>query len=176
MLRGDLAARFVRLLDAKRTEVIVTGSSAALLSREIATALRVRGWRVLIHPFSFDEALRHQGRAPPDDAMVQTGRERGRLERALLDWLATGGFPEAQGLDPSSRHQLLRDYVDVAMLRDVVERHDVRNVTSLRWLVRQLLGNAGGMLSIEKFHAALKSQGIPIAKDTLHQFLGYLED
>ena len=169
--------RFVRrLLDAERTEVIVTGSSAALLSREVATALRGRGWRVLIHPFSFGEALRHRGRTLPDDAAVLTARERTRLERALLDWLGTGGFPEAQGLDPSSRHQLLRDYVDVAMLRDVVERHDVRNVTSLRWLVRHLLGNAGGMFSIEKFHAALKSQGIPIAKDTLHQFLGYLED
>ena len=87
--------------------------------------------------------------------------------RALLDWLGTGGFPEAQGLDTPSRHQLLRNYVGVAMLRDVVERHDVRNVTSLRWLVRHLLGNAGGMFSIEKFHAALKSQGIPIAKGHL---------
>ena len=169
--------RFVRrLLDAERTEVLITGSSAALLSREIATALRGRAWQVLIHPFSFEEALRHQGRSCPADPTVVTGRERARLERALLDWLETGGFPEAQGLDPASRHQLLRDYVDVAMLRDVVERHNVRNVASLRWLVRHLLGNAGGMFSIEKFHAALKSQGLPIAKDTLHQLLGHLED
>ena len=169
--------RFVRrLLDAERADVLITGSSAALLSREIATALRGRAWQVLIHPFSFEEALRHQGLALPGDPGVLTRRERGRLERALLDWLAAGGFPEAQGLDPASRHQLLRDYVDVAMLRDVVERHDVRNVAALRWLVRHLLGNAGGLFSIEKFHAALKSQGLPIAKDTLHQFLGYLED
>ncbi len=169
--------RFVRrLLDAERSEVLITGSSAALLSREVATALRGRAWQVLIHPFSLEEALRHQGREIPDDPAVLTGRERARLERALLDWLETGGFPEAQGLDPASRHQLLRDYVDVAMLRDVVERHDVRNVAGLRWLVRHLLGNAGGLFSIEKFHAAAKSQGLPIAKDTLHQFLGYLED
>ena len=169
--------RFVRrLLDSERTEVLITGSSAALLSREIATALRGRAWQVLIHPFSFEEALRHQGLALPRDPRVLTGRERGRLERAVLDWLAAGGFPEAQGLDPASRHQLLRDYVDVAILRDVVERHDVRNVAALRWLVRHLLGNAGGLFSIEKFHAALKSQGLPIAKDTLHHFLGYLED
>ena len=131
---------------------------------------------MLIHPFSFEEALRHQGRVLPDDPAVLTGRDRAHLERALLDWLEAGGFPEAQGLDASSRHQLLRDYVDVAMLRDVVERHDVRNVAGLRWLVRHLLGNAAGLFSIEKFRAALKSQGIPIAKDTLHQFLGYLED
>ena len=169
--------RFVRrLLDAERTEVVIAGSSAALLSREIATALRGRAWQVLIHPFSFEEALRHQGRALPDDPAVLTGRYRAHLERALLDWLEAGGFPEAQGLDAASRHQLLRDYVDVAMLRDVVERHDVRNVAGLRWLVRHLLGNAAGLFSIEKFRAALKSQGIPISKDTLHQFLGYLED
>ena len=62
------------------------------------------------------------------------------------------------------------------MLRDVVERHNVRNVTGLRWLVRHLLGNAGGLFSMEKFRAALKSQGIPIAKDTLHQLLAHLED
>ena len=169
--------RFVRrLLDAERTEVLITGSSAALLSREIATALRGRAWQVLIHPFSFEEALRHQGRSCPADPAVVTGRERAGLERALLDWLETGGFPEAQGLDPASRHQLLRDYVDVAVLRDVVERHNVRNVAALRWLVRHLLGNVGGMFSIEKSHAALKSQGLPVAKDTLHQLLGHLED
>ena len=169
--------RFVRrLLDTERTEVLITGSSAALLSREVATALRGRAWQVLVHPFSFEEALRHQGAALPDDPAGRTRRERTRLERALLDWLETGGFPEAQGLDPASRQQLLRDYVDVAMLRDVVERHDVRNVAGLRWLVRHLLGNAGGLFSIEKFHATLKSQGLPIAKDTLHQFLAYLED
>ena len=45
-------------------------------------------------------------------------------------------------LDVESRHQLYRDYVDVAVLRDVVERHQVRNVTALRWLMRHLLGNA----------------------------------
>ena len=57
------------------------------------------------------------------------------------------------------------------MLRDVVERHDVRNVAGRRWLVRHLPGNAGASFSIEKFHAALGSQGLAIAKDTLHQLL-----
>ena len=99
-----------------------------------------------------------------------------RLEREFTAWLLAGGFPEAQGLDTASRHQLLRDYVDVAVLRDVVERHSVSNVTGLRWLVRQLLGNAGGSFSVEKFHAALRSQGIAISRDTVHRFRAYLED
>jgi hypothetical protein len=169
--------RFVRrLLDAGGAEVVVTGSSATLLSREIGTALRGRAWPVLLHPFSFAEALAHQGLEVPGDAGLLTGAARGRIEHAFLHWLDVGGFPEAQPLDQASRRQLLRDYVDVAMLRDVVERHEVSNITGLRWLARHLLGNAGGHFSVEKFHRALKSQGIAVSRDTLHQLLMYLDD
>ena len=169
--------RFVRrLLDEQRTEVFVSGSSADLLSREIASSLRGRAWPVLIHPFSFEESCRHRGVALPEHGVIRSRRERVRLERAFMDWLHTGGFPEAQGLDAPSRHQLLRDYVDVAVLRDVVERHRVSNVTGLQWLVRQLLGNAGGLFSVEKFHGRLKAQGISIARDTVHRLLGHLDD
>ncbi len=94
----------------------------------------------------------------------------------MLDWLQAGGFPEAQGIDTASRHQLLRDYVDVAVLRDVIDRHEVSNVVGLRALVRHLLGNAGSMFSVEKFHAVLRSLGISIGRDTLHQLLAHLED
>lgn len=62
------------------------------------------------------------------------------------------------------------------MLRDVVERHGVSNVTGLRWMVRHLLGNAAARFSVEKFYAALKSQGLAISKDTVHQLLAHLED
>ena len=169
--------RFVRrLLDERRSEVFVSGSSAALLSREIATSLRGRAWPVLIHPFSFEEACRHRQISIPERWDILSRPERLGLERVFRDWLRTGGFPEAQGLDGPSRHQLLRDYVDVAILRDVVERHRVSNVTGLRWLARHLLGNAGGLFSVEKFHARLKSQGIAIARDTVHQLLGHLDD
>ena len=169
--------RFVRrLLDERRAEVFVSGSSAALLSREIASSLRGRAWPVLMHPFSFEETCRHRGIPVPERRDVLPRHERVTLERAFADWLRTGGFPEAQGLDASSRHQLLRDYVDVAILRDVVDRHRVSNVAGLRWLARQLLGNAGGLFSVEKFHGRLKSQGIAIARDTVHQLLGYLDD
>ena len=165
-----------RLLDADRAEVFVTGSSSRLLSREIASALRGRGWPVLLHPFSFEETLRHRGHSVPAGPNTMTRSQRLLIEQAFLDWLGVGGFPEAQDVDAATRRQLLRDYVDVAMFRDVVERHDVRNVTGLRWLVRHLLGNAACMFSVERFHSALRSQGIAIAKDTVHQLLSHLED
>lgn len=169
--------RFVRrLLDEEKMEILVTGSSAALLSREIATALRGRAWEVSLFPFSFEETLRHRGVTPPAPGALLGSAERSALERAFLDYLSEGGFPEAQGLDKATRHQLLGNYVDVAILRDVVERHNVANVIGLRWMVRHLLGNAASLFSVEKFYAALRSQNIGISKDTIHQLLAHLED
>lgn len=165
-----------RLLDSKPSDLYISGSSAALLSHEIATQLRGRGWKVLIHPFSFEEALRHSGTAASAGPRDATDEEAARLETALPEWLRAGGFPEVQGLPEAPRLQLLRDYVDVAILRDVVDRHAVRNVTGLRWLARHLLANAASSFSVERFHARLKSQGIAIARDTVHDYLGYLED
>ena len=169
--------RFVRrLLDAEKVEIFLSGSSAALLSREVATSMRGRGWEVLIHPFSFEEFLLHRGHPAPQAGAPVSAAERSALEHQLLAYLETGGFPEAQALSVADRHELLLRYVDVAMLRDVVERHGVANVTGLRWLVRHLLGSPGALFSVEKFHARLKAQGIAIARDTLHALLGHLED
>jgi len=118
----------------------------------------------------------HQRREPDKTSDRLTKAQRSSLEKDLLDYLAAGGFPEAQGLNQRDRNELLRGYVDVALLRDVIERHAVSHAVALRWLVRQLLSNAAGSFSVNKFHGDLKSQGIPIAKDTLHSYLGYLED
>ena len=169
--------RFVRrVIDSEKVEVFLSGSSAALLSREVATSMRGRGWEVIIHPFGFEEAQRHSGITPPADPRHVAAAERSALEQALLRYLEVGGFPEAQSLAVADRHELLLRYVDVAMLRDVMERHHVTNVTGLHWLVRHLLGNPGGLFSVEKFYARLKSHGVAIARDTLHALLGYVED
>ena len=169
--------RFLRRLqDTENVELRITGSSAALLSREIATALRGRAWEIPIYPFSFAEYLAHAGHPIPSRPDFLSSPERSSLESDFREWLVSGGFPEAQGQIEAVRRTILSDYVDVAMLRDVIERHGVSNVVSLRWMVRQLLGNAGSAFSVEKFHPALKSQGLAVAKDTVHQILSYLED
>lgn len=165
-----------RLLDSDRTEVVVAGSSAALLSREVATSLRGRAWEVRIFPFSFEEALRHRGEPVPAEASEFVGVTRTRLEGLFRHWLGTGGFPEAQGLDVGTRVRLLRDYVDIAVLRDVIERHRVRNPTALRWLVSQLLGAPAGLFSAEKFHRRMRAEGIAVSKDTVHELLAQLAD
>lgn len=165
-----------RLLDSEHIALFLSGSSAKLLSREVATSMRGRAVEAIVYPFSFREALRHHGREPQKPPSRLTKAERSSLDKDLHTYLATGGFPEAQGLDSRDRHELLKSYVDVVLLRDVIERHAVSHPIALRWMVRQLLGNPAGSFSVNKFYGDLKSQGIAIAKDTLHSYLAYLED
>lgn len=165
-----------RLLDEGRWELFLSGSSAKLLSREIATSMRGRGWEIAIHPFSFREWLRHHGHEIPEDAGRLTARKAARLDHHFASYLEGGGFPEAQDLSAADRRHLLQGYVDVLMLRDVIERHGVVNVTALRWMVRRLLGNPGGLFSVTKFEADLKSQGIAAGRESLYEMLGHLED
>ncbi len=165
-----------RLLDSGLHEVFVSGSSAKLLSREIATAMRGRAWEVMIQPFGFGEFLRHHGHDVPVDAGRLVARQRALMDHQFAAYLGQGGFPEAQGMTAPERRKLLQGYVDVVLLRDVIERHGVVNVTALRWLVRRLLANPAGHFSITKFAADLKSQGIPVGREMLYEFLEYLQD
>ena len=84
-----------------------------------------RAVEAVVYPFSFREHLRHHRREPDKASGRLTKAQRSSLEKDLLGYLAAGGFPEAQGLKVRERHELLRGYVDVALLRDVVERHAV---------------------------------------------------
>ncbi len=165
-----------RLLDTPRTEVVVSGSSAALLSREVATSLRGRGWEVPLHPFSFPEFLAHHDLEVPNDLERRSREGRARTENAFLRWLVTGGFPEAQAQPVDRRHWLLRAYVDIAVLRDVIERHRVRSPDALTFLVRQLLSAPAALFSVERFHRTLRSRGFRVSRATIHAFLSHLED
>lgn len=169
--------RFVRrLLDTPGHEIFLSGSSAKLLSREIATSMRGRAWEVPIHPFSFAEFLRHQALPVPADPALLNRQQIASLDHHFSRYLQTGGFPEAQGLTPVQRRQLLQGYVDVLLLRDVIERHRVANPTALRWLVRRLLSAPAGLFSVTKCAADLKSQGIPVSREHLYDFLSHLQD
>lgn len=164
-----------RLLDDENVGLFLSGSSAKLLSREVATSMRGRALEAVVTPFSLREALRHAGQEPAQTDRL-TKAQRSAIDHALIRYLAIGGFPEAQGIDERSRIELLRSYVDVLLLRDVIERHDLSQPQVLRWMVRQLLANTAGAFSINKFHADLRSRGVSVSKDTLHQMLAHLED
>ncbi|MEP6620791.1 MAG: ATP-binding protein [bacterium] len=165
-----------RLLDARDTEVFVSGSSAKLLSSEVHTSLRGRSMEVLVHPFSFREALRHAGAEPTIEWMRMGPAERAIVDSALRRYLEVGGFPEVQHIERRDRMSVLKGYVDLMVLRDVIDRHHVSNPEALRRMQRHLLTNPGGAFSVSKFHGDLKSQGLHVGQDTLYTYLGHLED
>jgi predicted AAA+ superfamily ATPase len=169
--------RFVRrAMDSERTEFVVSGSSARMLSREVHTSLRGRGMETVIRPFSFREFLRHRGEEPTKPAPQWTAAERSLVEKRHLEFLVEGGFPEAQGLARTVRIELLQGYVDTVLFRDVVERFEVSQVTALRWLVRQCLRNPAGSFSVHRLTQDLKSQGHGVARDSVNAMLGHLTD
>ena len=135
-----------------------------------------RALEVLLYPFSFREALRHAGVEPASPWGELPKAVRSDLDRRLRRYLLEGGFPEAQEVAERDRFALLRSYVDVVVLRDVIDRHAVSNPLPLRWLQRHLLANPAGLFSVQKQYDTLRSQGVPVGKDTLHTYLAHLED
>ncbi len=167
--------RFVRrVLDSENAHVLITGSSAKLLSREVATSLGGRGLTSELFPFDFSEALLHGEGITVNE---RPGKQlRSRIEANFDRYLERGGFPEVQGMEEPLRRRILQDYLQVALLRDIIERHALTSVTALRAMSRQLLANPAGLFSINKLHGDLKSRGIPVGKNTLHEFLDHFED
>jgi len=169
--------RFVRrLLDTERCELVVSGSSARMLSREVHTSLRGRGMATAVRPFSFREFLRHRGEESFVQAWPLLPEQRSLVEGRFREFLAEGGFPEAQGLAAAVRVELLQGYVDTVLFRDVVERYRVTQVEALRWLVRHCLRNPAGRFSAHRLHLDLRAQGHGVAKDAVHAMLAHLTD
>ncbi|MEK7467807.1 MAG: ATP-binding protein [Planctomycetota bacterium] len=169
--------RFVRrILDSEKVEVVVSGSSARMLSREVHTSLRGRGMATVIRPFSFREFLRHRGEEPAKEARRWTAAERSLVEKRFREFLVEGGFPEVQGLAPALRFDLLQGYVDTVLFRDVVERYGISQVAALRWIVRQCLRNPAGSFSVHRLCRDLQSQGHGAARTVVEALLGHLTD
>ncbi|MEN8150292.1 MAG: ATP-binding protein [Planctomycetota bacterium] len=163
-----------RVLDSEKLDVVVTGSSSRLLGSEIATALRGRSLTTEIFPFDFTEFLRWND-VDPEPRTLGT-RTRSRLERMAGVYLEQGGFPEVQGLDAHLRRQVLRNYVDVVILRDVIERHGIGNVAALRAMIRHIMSAPANRFSVNRFYNTLRSQGVAATKNALYDFLEHLVD
>lgn len=168
--------RFVRrVLDTENARVFLSGSSAKMLSTEVATELRGRGISTEVLPFSFRESVRHAG------VSLQTGESpgaalRSRLSAHVRHYLDVGGFPEVQDIEEPDRIRILQDYVELVLLRDIVERHSVENVHAAKLFTLRLLQSSSRMFSVNSLYKGFRSQGVSTSKDTLHALLDHLSD
>lgn len=165
-----------RIQDTERVEVVVSGSSAKMLSHEVHTALRGRGMATVIRPFSFREYLRFRGEEPEAPSGSWGPKQRSLMEQRFMQYIEEGGFPEVQGKDSSLRRELLQGYVDTVLFRDIVERYDIKQVAALRWVVRHCLRNPAGRMSVHRLFLDLRAQGLPITKDAVYAMLDHLTD
>ncbi len=164
-----------RLLNTKKVEIYLSGSSAKLLSSEINTTLRGRSLPTEIFPYSFTEHLKALGEQPVPKG-PRSPKQRDLSFRKLKNYLRRGGFPETTHLSDYDHRRVLQEILNITVYRDMIERHQVGNVVALRQLIRMIIQNSGRLLSVHKCYKDLKSLGLRVGKDTLHEYLSYIED
>jgi uncharacterized protein len=161
-----------RLLDTENCCVVLSGSSAKLLSKEIHTSLRGRSISTEVQPLSFKEYLRFKN---IDIGNVGT-RNQSFIKNALTEYLVKGGFPELADIPIDESRMFLQEYKDLIIYRDLVERHNIRELFPLRYLINHAFRNMGTLFSVNKMNNDLRSQGIRISKSTLYNYVAMLVD
>ncbi|MBM3261272.1 ATP-binding protein [Candidatus Kaiserbacteria bacterium] len=161
---------FVNRLHREGYNLVLTGSNARLLSKELATHLTGRHIPIQILPFDFSEILRAKQYEVTEEKLAIPS-EKGKLLQILNEYMLSGGYPEVvtKGLDP-------RGYLDVLfdslLFKDVVKRHKVRFSEQIDNLGSFLINNVTGQYSIRKLANILGfKSGV-----TLEKYLGYLTE
>lgn len=150
--------------------LVLTGSNASLLSKELATHLTGRHIPIEILPFNFAEILKAKQYEVTADT-ISLPDEKAKLLAILNQYMTNGGYPEVvtKGVDPRGYLDVLFDAV---LFKDVVKRHKVRFSEQIDNLGSYLINNVSSQYSAKKLANVLgfKSQV------TLENYLGYLTE
>jgi uncharacterized protein len=165
--------KFVRrVYDTITKNVFITGSSAKLLSKEIATSLRGRTITYEVYPLSFHEFIRFAG----STADMHATRGKAKLRDAFVVYLQKGGFPETVNMEEEVYRKTITNYFEVMLYRDIVGRYKVTNILPLKNLLKKIIANTACDVSIHKIFNDFKSQGIKVSKDSLYKYMEHGED
>lgn len=162
-----------RLLRTERCEVYLTGSSALLLSKEIATQMRGRALAWELFPFSFKEFLAGKGLKA---GAPLSAKSRLLVQKAFEEFWEAGGFPEVLGLQKRLRQGIHQEYFNAILFRDLVERHDIAHPKAVSDLAHWLVENTGSLYTINKLTGYLQGLGHKVPKASVAQYLAWFED
>jgi uncharacterized protein len=158
---------FVNRLQRRGYNIILTGSNAHLLSRELSTHLtgRYREFRLL--PFSFAEFL--TARSFAVDETLAAPERQGLVLKQLDDFLRIGGFPEVvvRGTEPAGYLTALFDGI---LFKDVVKRYGVRYSAKLHDVGRWLIGNVAREYTCTSLKNTLAFRSV----HTVENYVSYL--
>ena len=129
------------------TDVLITGSNSKMLSGELATLIAGRHVEVRIHPLTYSEFLEFHNLADSDES--------------LMTYLNYGGLPGLRKVGLDNDEQVwayLSSVFNTIMLKDIIERHDIRNIPFLNNLLAFYADTTGKLTSANSISKYMKSQ------------------
>ena len=152
----------------ERTKVIISGSNASMLAGELATHIAGRYVTLQVFPLTLRE-LGDLHRLRGDDLDT---------DALLRRYLRYGGLPGLMHTDLSDVvvTQMLQDIFSTIVVRDIIRRHRLRNVSLFEAVTRFAMDNVGNLISAKRIADFLKSQRRSTSVDTVLSYLAHLEE
>lgn len=162
-LEVDLYGVLNGLLRRQNVDVYVTGSNSKLLTKDVLTAFRGRGWEIRVYPLSFAEYYNHVG---------------GVVEKAYSDYALYGGLPKVLGFDTfAKKKQYLEQLFQEVFFKDIMERYGLPQSPLLAELVNVLCSSIGSLTNGAKLARTLVSvKGMQIPVSTIVRYLEHFEE
>lgn len=151
------------------TDIYITGSNSRLLSSELATYLSGRYIEFHVHPLSFAECLLFK--------QSRTSEVISDIYYEFEHFLRLGGFPVLH-LDEytyETAYKIVFDIYSSAILRDMVQRYNIRDVELLERVVKYVFDNTGNKFSAKSVADYFKGQNRKIDLNTVYNYLNALE-
>lgn len=146
--------------------IFVTGSNSKLLSSELATLLSGRYVSFKVQPFAFSEVVKLKGLKDKRD-----------IEDAFNDYLLWGGLPQRFEFKTNDGMKTyLADVFDAIVLKDIVKRHNIKNVTLFQRVMEYLITNPSQSFSPSKMLGEFERAKIPVSTKTVYECLDYAEE
>jgi len=161
---------FTNRLHREGYNLILTGSNAHLLSKELATHLTGRHIPIEILPFNFNEFLNAK-KFIINSEYGSLPKERGELLRLLNEYLLNGGFPEVV-ISNIDANDYLKVLFDSVLFKDVVKRYNVKFSTQISNLGSHLINNFASLYSLRKLQNILNFKSVT----TTEKYTKYLEE
>lgn len=144
-------------------DIYCTGSNAQLLSGELSTYLVGRHIQFRIYSLSYPEFLEFYKIESNNDS--------------LFKYIRYGGMPHLVNLKDEERvyKEYLNNIFNTIVLRDIIMRYNVRNISFLNDLMHFLADNTGSIVSAKRISDYLKSQQINLSPKLVLEYLSHLE-
>lgn len=156
--------------ETENIKIWITGSSAKLMSRELATLLTGRHISIPVYPLNFSEYLQFLSIDLPD--LPWPYQAPPKIQAALNQYLIWGGLPRVVlAQDDFEKRTLLRAYLDDILFKDVALRHNVRHMKLLKDLTVYLLTQTSCLISFKRL-----ANIYDVSLDVVQAYSAYIEE